>query len=492
VIDWDAARLARAGGAHLLSGDRDRGPTGASIDSRAIQPGELFVGLAGERADGGAYAAQALGAGAWGVLVAPEHAEALARTPGGGVVLAHEDPLEALQTLARAWRQELGARVVAITGSTGKTSTKDILAALLAPYMRTVASPQNLNTEIGLPLAVLAAPMGTEALVLELAMRGAGQIAQLTAIAQPDVGVIVNIGPVHLELLGSLEAVAAAKAELIGGLASASTVILPHGEPLLEPYQRADLRTVTFGAGGDVRLLGREQPGVAADSDVAIEPDAVAESSVAAESGVAEPGVVTIAAGTKRIALKPSFAQSHNLSNLLAAVAAAQALGVTPAGELEVRFSALRGERHALTDEIVLIDDCYNANPMSMRAALDELAACAPARRVAVLGDMLELGSQARSFHREVGAYARERGVELLLTVGPLAGNELGAGFGAGAVHSVPDAESAAELLPSLLHPRDTVLVKGSRGIGLERVAQTLMARRGAAEQALAQEPAGG
>jgi UDP-N-acetylmuramoyl-tripeptide--D-alanyl-D-alanine ligase len=402
----------------------------------------LFVGLRGEREDGGAYASHALQAGAWGVLVAPEHAAALpADTPGA--VLAHPDPLGALQALAHAWRNELGARVVAITGSTGKTSTKDILAAVLGVRLRTVASPQNLNTEIGLPLAVLAAPSGTEALVLELAMRGSGQIAELMAIAQPDVGVIVNVGPVHLEILGSLEAVAAAKAELIAGLEAGSTVVLPHGETLLDPHRREDLQTVTFGGKGDVRLLAQE------------------------------PREIVVGIGGERLALRPSFAQSHNLRNLLAAIAAAHALGVTPEGRLEVTFSALRGERIALQDEILLIDDCYNANPMSMRAALEDLTGSAPARRVAVLGDMLELGSEEKRFHREVGAYAQELGVEVLVAVGPLAA-EMAEGFQTGEMHRVHDARAAAELLPTLLQARDTVLVKGSRGVGLELVGQTL------------------
>jgi UDP-N-acetylmuramoyl-tripeptide--D-alanyl-D-alanine ligase len=457
VIDWDAARLAKAANAHMLSEDAAAGgPARVVIDSRQVQPGDLFVGLPGEREDGGAYAAQALRAGAWGVLAAPAHAAAAAADAlaGGGAagdspgaVLAHPDPLAALQGLASAWRQALGARVVAITGSTGKTSTKDILAALLAAHLPTVASPQNLNTEIGLPLAVLSAPAGTEVLVLELAMRGPGQIAELTAIAQPNVGVIVNVGPVHLELLGSLEAVAAAKAELIAGLPADGTVVLPHEEPLLDPHRRAELRTITFGEHGDVRLLDR-----------------------------APSGEVTILHGDERIVLKPSFAQSHNLRNLLAAVAAAQALGVTPAGRLEVAFSALRGERIALPNGIVLIDDCYNANPMSMRAALDDLAASAPARRVAVLGDMLELGPRAPAFHREVGEWARAAGVELLLAVGPLAA-EMGERFTEGEIHRLPDARVAAELLPALLRAEDTVLVKASRGVGLERVAQTLQAQ---------------
>ena len=172
----------------------------------------------------------------------------------------------ALQRLATAWRRELGANVIGVTGSTGKTSTKDLLRALLAPHRRTVASRANFNTEIGLPLEILDAPAGTEVLVLEMGMRGAGQIAELAAIAEPDVGVIVSIGPVHLELLGTIEAIAAAKAELIAALPPGGTAVVPAGEPLLEPHLRADVETVTFGAGGDVRcstcdeLRRRRQP----------------------------------------------------------------------------------------------------------------------------------------------------------------------------------------------------------------------------------------
>ncbi len=451
---WDASRIAHAAGARLIAAPSrtvdQLGPRRAVIDSRALKPGELFAGLRGEHHDGGKYGAQALHAGAWGVLVAPEHAErALAGALAGpsGAVLVHPDPLLGLQALARAWRRELGAggaRVVAVTGSTGKTSTKDILAAVLGGQIPTVASPENLNTEIGLPLAVLAAPAGTEALVLEMAMRGPGQIAELVRIAEPDVGVIVNVGPVHLELLGSIEAIAAAKGELIAEIASGATVVVPANEPLLEPHRRADVRTITFGEEGDVVL--EEQ---------------------------ARPGEVTIRHGTQRMTLRPSFTQAHNLSNLLAAVAAARALGVTPAGSVEVCFSALRGERIALPGGIVLINDCYNANPMSMRAAIDDLVETAPARRLAVLGDMLELGLEmGPTLHREVGSYASARGVELLVTVGPQAA-EMAAAFG-GETHSVPDAGAAGELLEGLLRDGDTVLVKGSRGVGLERVAQIL------------------
>jgi len=331
-----------------------------------------------------------------------------------------------------------------------------------------VASPENFNTEIGMALAILAAPAGTQAVVLELAMRGAGQIAELTEIARPDVGVIVNVGPVHLELLGTLEAIAAAKAELLAGLKPGATAIVPAGEPLLEPYLdlREDVHIVTFGPGGDVQLSERR-------------PD----------------GRVEIRCGGEEIVLEPSFGQAYNLRNLLAAVAAARALGVTPGGEVTVRFSALRGERVRLGEKIVLIDDCYNANPMSMRAAIDDLAETAPGRRVAVLGDMLELGPDELRYHREIGAHAARLGVDVLVTVGPLAAEMAGAfaSEGAGEVHSVPGAPAAAELLAQRLAPGDTVLVKGSRGVGLERVAQTLAAAStGATPDAPAAAPSTG
>ncbi len=448
--DWDTRHLAAAAGATLVRRsarvEGRPGPEGVSIDSRALAAGELFVGLRGERDDGGAHAAAALADGAWGVLVTPEHAEAVAETAPGGVVLAHEDPLAALQRLARAWRRELrarGAMVVAITGSTGKTSTKDIFAALLAARLRVAATPANLNTEIGLPLALLGAPGDTELVVLEMAMRGPGQIAELTAIAEPDVGVIVNVGPAHLELLGSLEAIAAAKAELIAGLAPGASMVVPADETLLDHHLRAELRTITFGEGGDVRLLEHR-----ADGAVTIEHDGV------------------------RIELQPSFTQAYNLRNLLAAVAAARALGYTPRGGLDVRFSAMRGQREELPGGVVLVADCYNANPMSMRAAIDDLAATAPARRVAVLGDMLELGPDAPRLHREIGEHAGAQGVGLLVTVGALAA-EMRAGFD-GESHAVPDAQAAAELVPGLLREEDTVLVKGSRGVGLELVLERL------------------
>ena len=441
---WTPERVAEAAGARLVSpppAGTTGGPAHAVIDSRAAGAGDLFVGLPGAAVDGGRFAAQALAAGAWGVLVAPEHAEA-ARCAAPGVLLAAEDPLAALGRLARAWRRELGAQVIGITGSTGKTSTKDILAGMLAPHRRVHASPENFNTEIGLPLAILDAPEGTEVLVLEMAMRGSGQIAELAEIAEPDVGVIVNVGPVHLELLGSLEAIAAAKAELIAGLHAGGTAVVPAGEPLLEAHRRADVDWVTFGPGGDVSLL------------------------------MADGGHTTLSTPHGPVVLELPFRQAHQIANTLAAWAAARAVGVEVAGEVAVAFSGLRGEEIALPGGIVVVNDCYNANPMSMRAALDDLAETAPGRRVAVLGDMLELGPDEVRFHEEIGAHAAQRGVDLLVTVGPLAA-AMGPAFG-GTTRAVADAAEAAALVPELLEPGDTVLVKASRGVGLEAVGGAL------------------
>ncbi len=449
--DWNAERVAAVAGGELLRAAA-AGPAAAAIDTRGIEPGALFVGLRGERQDGGEHAEVALAAGAWGVLVTPEHARRALRAHGGasGAILAHEDPLGGLQRLARAWREELasrGTQVIAVTGSSGKTSTKDILAALLSRFVPTSSTPANLNTEIGLPLAILAAPAETGALVLEMAMRGPGQIAELTAIADPDVGVIVNLGPAHLELLGSLEAIAAAKAELLAGMRAGTVAVVPAQEPLLASHLRADQRTITFGPGGDVSLRG-------ADTD----------------------GAVTIDAEGTQLRLQPSFAQAHNLLNLLAAVAVVRALGHRPEGPLQVEFSAMRGQRRELPEDISLIEDCYNANPISMRAAIDDLAATAggrgSGRAVAVLGDMLELGPEGPRLHREAGRHAREQGVDLLIAVGPLAA-DMTEGF-AGESLRVSDAAAAAEQVPALLRPGDTVLLKGSRGVGLERVAEAL------------------
>ena len=360
-------------------------------------------------------------------------------------MLTAEDPLAALGRLAREWRIELGCEVIAVTGSVGKTSTKELIAAMLAPHLRVVASRANFNTDIGMPLEILAAPEGTEVLVLEAAMRGFGQIATLAAICEPSVAVITNIGPVHLEQVGSLEGVARAKAELFAGLEEGGAAVVPAGERLLEPYLREPyLRgpqsVVRFGDGGDVYF----------DGD-------------------------TVVAGGERLELELPFTARHQRVNALAAVAAAQAIGVTPSGRVDVSFGALRGERIALPLGATIINDCYNASPLSMRAALDELASEAPAgRRVAVLGDMLELGAESEALHREIGEVAAAAGVDLLVTVGPRSVVMLDAFDGES--YAVADAAEAAALAGELIEAGDVVLVKGSRGVGLEVVAEALMA----------------
>jgi UDP-N-acetylmuramoyl-tripeptide--D-alanyl-D-alanine ligase len=428
-------------GGRVVSGRAADRPSGAVVDSRAAGPGELFFGLRGERADGGAFAPEALAAGAWGTVVTPEHVEAARAAAGEAVVIEVEDPLAGLGRLASAYLRDLrddGASVVAVTGSTGKTSTKDILAALLAQQLPTHANPENLNTEIGLPLSVLAAPPQTRAVVLEMAMRGPGQIAELTAIAEPDVGVVVNVGPVHLEQLGSLEAVAAAKAELIRDLRPGAACVVPAAEPLLAAHLRADLDTITFGPGGDVSLRSFEG------------------------------GRARIAARGETIELELAYDEPYNVTNTLAAVAAAQALGMTPAGRVEPRFSSLRGEVVELEGGVTVVNDSYNANPVSMRAALEHLAATAGGRSIAILGGMAELGEERERFHREVGQLADELGIGLLVTVGEPALAYLD-GFSGDAV-SVATPEEAGSLLGELAAPGDRVLIKGSRAAGLERV----------------------
>lgn len=439
------AAIAFAGGSAV--GD---GPTRAVVDSREAGAGDLFFGLRGEVHDGSEHAPHALAGGAWGVVVAePHYPAALAAADSQQAVFAVAEPLAALAALALDWRRRLGATVIGVTGSTGKTTTKDILAALAGRSRTVVATPGNLNTEIGLPLVLLGAPSGTEVVVLEMAMRGPGQIAELTRIAEPDVGCIVNVGPVHLEQMGGVEQVAAAKAELIDGLRPGAGAVLPAGEPLLTPHIRADLRTLSFGADGDVRLAGQDRGALA----------------------------IVLPSGTVTVAVP--FDAPHLVTNLLAAVACCELAGIAVGGELNVTFSALRGELVEVLGGVTLMNDCYNANPVSMRAALDQLARAA-GRRIAVLGGMAELGEESAGYHAEIGSHARLAGADVLVSVGELArGYELG--FDGESHHAATPGEAAA-IVGGLARPGDTVLVKGSRSVGLEAVAEQLL--RGGVEVA--------
>ena len=442
MIELDPQRIAAAAGAEIAAEGGEGHPARAVIDSRAAGPGDLFVGLRGEQADGGDFAQAALDSGAWGVLVDAERGSGLS----GGWVMTAADPLAALGALAREWRRHLGARVVGVTGSVGKTSVKDICATLLPGNIH--ASPENFNTEIGLPLTILVAPAGTDVLVLEMAMRGPGQIAELAAIAEPDVAVITNVGPVHVELLGSVAAIAAVKAEILADLPADGAAVAPVDAGALEPHLEGLGRVIRFGDGGDVRAVERRGDGASLEA--------------------------LIATPVGEQAFRFPFGEDYNLTNALAAIAAGVALGV-PLAEMSdraasIRFSRLRGERLELGDGVVLVNDCYNANPVSMRAALDHLGALTvKGRRIAVLGEMAELGPEAPAHHREVGAHAREVGVDLLVGVGEPARDY-------GPDQMVADPGEAAELLAPLLDSGDAVLVKGSRSAGLELVAETLPA----------------
>jgi UDP-N-acetylmuramoyl-tripeptide--D-alanyl-D-alanine ligase len=446
-----AAEIVAALGAEVIAEGAADSPVRATIDSGGSGPGDLFFGLRGANRDGGEFAPAVISAGAWGVVVRNEVLSSFASLSGtkddsgegGAWVFGVEDPLVAMQALAKAWRRALGARVVGVTGSVGKTSVKDISRALLPGNVH--ANRENLNTEIGLPLTVLEAPAETELLVLEMAMRGPGQIAELAAIAEPEVAVITNVGPVHVELLGSVEAIAAAKAEVLDQLPADGVAIAPVEAGELEPHLARAPRLLRFGPGGDVEAA-----------------------EVTVSEGVTE-ALVSTPAGSQLFHFP--FAERHNLSNALAAVAAGVALEAPLAGladrAADIGFSRFRGERIELGNGIVLVNDCYNANPVSMRAALDHLATLGAPRTVAVLGEMGELGPGAPDFHREVGAHARAAGVDLVLGVGLPARDydpdEL-----------VADPAEAAELLSELLVPGDAVLVKGSRSAGLEAVAVEL------------------
>ncbi len=462
-------QIAAAAGAAVLAEGAPEPPRRATIASGESGPGDLFFGLPGANRDGGEFAAVALAAGAWGVLARPEHARAAAaaanaanapsapdspawqsfsldsvRNDCHGWVFGAEEPLAALQALARAQRRALGARVLGITGSVGKTSVKDIARSLLPG--RVHANRENLNTEIGLPLTVLEAPDDTELLVLEMAMRGAGQIAELAAIAEPDVAVITNVGPVHIELLGSVAAIAAAKAEILDALPAGGVAVVPVDAGELESHLRREgLRTLRFGPGGDVETT-----------------------EVRRLEGVTE-ALIATPAGSQLFHFP--FTEAHNLTNALAAVAAGVGLGADleemADGAASIGFSSFRGERLELGDGIVLVNDCYNANPVSMRAALDHLASLGAPRTVAVLGEMAELGSDAPGYHREIGEHARAHGIDLVIGVGEAAReydpDEL-----------VADPGEAAELLAARLDAGDAVLVKGSRSVGMEQVAEIL------------------
>ena len=416
----------------LAPGRLERAPgadeaTGVTIDSRRVEPGDLFVAVG----RGAEFAEDALGNGA-------------------AATLLPEDAFGALASLGHAVRERSSARIVAVTGSTAKTSTKDILGALCAPHASTVVAEGSQNNEIGLPLTLCRLEPETEIAILEMGMRGLGQIAELCEVARPDVGVITSVGPVHLELLGTVERVAQAKAEVVESLPPGGTAVVPAGERSLDPYlTREDISVFRFGEGGDVRL-----------------------SYFTARDGRSR---LKVEAFGRPLTLEFSFGGRHNATNALAALAAYHALGLplgkAQRGARQVRLSRWRGEEVPLPGGGTLINDCYNANPLSMTAALEHLRERAGGRRkVAVLGDMAELGPGASSYHREVGGAAARAGVEVLVAVGPLARGYVEGARGVPLTRWAPTVEAGLVALRQVLRQGDCVLVKGSRAMGLEAI----------------------
>jgi UDP-N-acetylmuramoyl-tripeptide--D-alanyl-D-alanine ligase len=379
--------------------------TGVQVDSRRVTAGDLFVAV-----DRGSEFVD----------------DAVAR--GAAVTLLPTDAFGALARIGRSVRDRSSARVVGITGSMGKTSTKDILAALCAPSARTIAAEASYNNEIGVPLTLCRLEADTEVCILELAMRGFGQIAELCEIAQPHIGVVTNVGPVHLELVDSIEGVQRAKGELITALPAGGTAIVPSDFPIL----RDDIEVTRIG----------------------------------------EPEVEVLQGRTVVDGVSFNFTARHQAENAAAALAALTVLGLPRPESVEVGFARWRGEEGDLPGGGLLINDAYNANPVSMRAALAYLAERAgERRRVAILGDMAELGRTAPDYHREIGEAAVELGIDELLAVGELARGYLEGGVSGRWVANVHDALHEVE---QLVRPGDAVLVKASRAIGLEAVAAAL------------------
>lgn len=391
--------------------------TGVEIDSRRVSPGDLFVALGG----GSAFLDDA-------------------RARGAAATLVPTDGFAALAAIGSAVRERSSARVVAITGSVGKTSTKDILAALLRPHVRLVAAEAGFNNEVGLPLTLARIEPDTEVVVTEMGMRGVGQIRALAEIARPDIGVITAIAPVHLELLGSVENVARAKAELLDALPPGGIAVVPADAPALEPFIPAGLEVRRF-----------EAPQVEVRD-----------------------GSAYVSYAGREIAF--SFTARHQAANAVVALTVCDALGVPLPDELvDVSFSRWRSQESELPGGGLLINDAWNANPVAMRAALEYAVERAAGRRtIAILGEMAELGENAAAYHDEIGRLVRGLGVAYVFAVGPMAKHYTAHVSATAWTPSLENRDAFLELIRAELEPGDVVLVKGSRSVGLEVVADAL------------------
>ena len=453
----DAGFVARALGAALR---QRHGPTGSAarftralIDSREARPGDLFVALPGERSDGHDFAAAAAERGASGLLLErpPE-----APLPGDPAVFVVDDALAGLQRTAAAWRAALTAtEVVAVTGNVGKTTTKLIAAAVLARRYHVRASELNYNNEIGVPLCLLELDPSVERAVIEHGMYTTGEIALLCEWTRPRTGVVLNVGPVHLERAGSLEAIARAKQELIEALPAAGHALLNADDPAvaaMAPHTKA--RVTRFGTAADADVRGSE-----------------------VESHGARGFAFSLEAGSERSRVEVPLPGAHLLSNVLAATAVGLVDDVPFADvveALEALDVPLRLTVRCLRGGVTLLDDTYNASPAATIAALDLLGEM-PGRRLALLGDMLELGELATPSHEEVGRRAAAQ-LDALFTVGALGATiALSAeAAGLGEVLHLASKSDAAAALREALRPGDALLVKGSRALALETVVEEL------------------
>ncbi|HET7786223.1 MAG TPA: UDP-N-acetylmuramoyl-tripeptide--D-alanyl-D-alanine ligase [Myxococcales bacterium] len=435
---------------------------GVFTDTRAPVPGALFVALRGEKFDGSEFTAQAVQGGAAGVLLPADAVEKVRARAGAAAVLSAPDTGRALGGLAAAWRRRLPAlKLVAVTGSTGKTSTKELIAEVLAAAGSTLKTEGNLNNEVGVPLTLLRLGDGHRYAVIECGMNHPGEIARLALWSDPDVGVVTNVGPVHLEGCGSLEGVAHAKGELFHALRDAASAVANADDPrVLLQARLSRRRLVTFGAsrGSDVRLLSAHHggPGLRVEMELLGAP--------------------------RQVELK--LIGTHNGHNAAAAAAVGVALGIDPDAILRGLANATTPGRRMrpvrLPGGALLIDDCYNANPSSTKAALLTLTHLVPARgrAIAVLGDMLELGPTELDLHRDVGRFAAGAGLSLLVCFGrrarALAEGAQEAGLPADSIQCTEDPAEAVRMVQARLSAHDVVLVKGSRGMKMERISDAL------------------
>ena len=438
-------------------------PSMVCTDSRRLNAGQLYLPLVGERFDGHTFLVAALDAGASGLL-----AQADRLSPGAGEALVASatrsrvplwwvpDTLQAYQDLAGLWRQQLEAPVVAVTGSAGKTTTRELIRAALAPLGPVWASSGNENNDIGVPLSLLGASPGQVAVVVEMGMRGLGEIERLSRCARPDVAVITNIGTAHIGRLGSRGAIATAKCEITTGLSADGVVVIPAGDPLLDQA----LARVWQGRVVRVALDG---DGFEAQADRVGRLDALGET-------------LEFAGVTLPVPLEGA----HHARNLLLALAVAEELGLDPARwqPLEVALPGGRSRRLEIGGVRVL-DETYNASPEAVLASLDLLGR-QPGRRIAVLGTMLELGDQSLPLHRQVAERARQLNLDGLVIVDGGAEGEamLAAASGLPRLECVTSPEAAAAPLAEWLEPGDVLLLKGSRGVALERLIPLLERQR--------------